>query len=167
MNPVRVGFGYDVHQLREGLPLMIGGVKVPSSRGAHGHSDADVLIHAIMDALLGASGLRDIGHHFPDSDPSLKGIDSTILLEQTVKLIHEHGYVLSNMDATICLQQPKISEYIPSMKKVLAGIMQVTEQQVSIKATTTEGLGFVGIGEGIGAYVVVLVVSSQGNGVSG
>lgn len=161
MNPPRIGFGYDVHQLKDGLPLMIGGVEIPSSRGALGHSDADVLIHALIDALLGAGNLRDIGYHFPDSDPSLKNMDSKILLKQVVKLIHEHGYVLSNMDATICLQEPKISAHIPSMKLALAGIMEVEEQQVSIKATTTEGLGFVGTGEGICAYVVVLLAGGR------
>jgi 2-C-methyl-D-erythritol 2,4-cyclodiphosphate synthase len=159
MNTPRVGFGYDVHRLEESLPLHLGGILIPSPKGALGHSDADVLIHAIMDALLGACGLRDIGHYFPDSDPSLEGVDSKLLLEHVIKMIHEHGYALSNMDATICLQQPKIADYIPSMKQVLAQIMQVNQHQLSIKATTTEGLGFVGTGQGVSAYAVVVVVT--------
>ncbi len=158
MNLPRVGFGYDVHPLEEGLPLFIGGILIPHSRGSVGHSDADVLIHAVMDALLGACGLRDIGYYFPDGDQTYKGIDSKLLLQQTVGLMHKHGYILSNMDATICLQEPKIADYIPKMKTVLARIMQVEEQQVSVKATTTEGLGFVGAGAGVSAYAVVLVV---------
>ena len=162
MNIPRVGFGYDVHRLENGLPLYLGGVMIPSSTGALGHSDADVLIHAIMDALLGAAGLRDIGHYFPDTDSSLKGIDSKLLLERTMKVIHEHGYTLSNLDATICLQQPKLAAYIPTMKQVLAKTMKVDEHQLSIKATTTEGLGFVGSGQGVSAYAVVVVVTVNG-----
>ncbi len=158
MNAFRVGFGYDVHQLKDSIPLAIGGVVIPHSSGACGHSDADVLIHAIMDALLGSCGLRDIGCHFPDSDPSLKNIDSKLLLERVVHLIHDHGYRLSNVDSTICLQKPNLSDYIPQMRQVLARILEVDEQQVSIKATTTEGLGYIGTGEGISAYAVVLVV---------
>jgi 2-C-methyl-D-erythritol 2,4-cyclodiphosphate synthase len=161
MNIPRIGFGYDVHRLEEGLPLYIGGVLVSSSKGALGHSDADVLIHAIMDALLGAAGLRDIGHYFPDTDTSLKGIDSKLLLERTMKVIHEQGFTLSNLDATICLQQPKLADYIPTMKQVLAQTMQANESQISIKATTTEGLGFVGGGQGISAYAVVMVVGCE------
>ena len=159
MSSIRVGFGHDVHQLKEGLPLLVGGVSIPHSSGAYGHSDADVLIHAIMDALLGACDLRDIGQHFPNSDPSLKGADSKLLLAQVVGMMHECGFKLSNVDATVCLQQPSISDYIPQMKQSLADILMVGKNQVSIKATTTERLGYIGSGHGISAYAVVLVSS--------
>jgi len=154
---IRIGFGYDVHRLEEGLPLVIGGMIIPHHKGGWANSDADVLIHAIMDALLGAAGLRDIGVHFPDNDPSLKKIDSKILLSRTMELIKEQGYVISNVDATVCLEKPKISNYIPEMIRVLAMLLEVSETQVSVKATTNEGLGFVGNEQGITAYAVALL----------
>ena len=154
---IRIGFGYDVHRLEEGLPLIIGGIIIPHHKGGLGHSDADVLIHAIMDALLGAAGLRDIGVHFPDNDPSLKKIDSKKLLARTMELIKEQGFRVNNIDATVCLESPKISGYIPEMIRVLALIMEISENQVSVKATTNEGLGFIGNEQGITAYAVTLL----------
>ena len=154
---IRVGFGYDVHQLAEGEEFWLGGILVPHTHGAVGHSDADVLIHVICDALLGAANLRDIGYHFSDQDPQYKGIDSKILLRDVMKLIVEKGYSLGNVDATICLQQPKINPHIPAMKTCLAKVMQVEEEDISIKATTTEKLGFVGKQEGVAAYATVLI----------
>ena len=154
---IRIGMGYDVHQLATGYKLWIGGIEIPFEKGSVGHSDGDVLIHAICDALLGALSLRDIGHHFPDTDPGLKGIDSKILLEKTMKLIREKGYDLGNLDTTICLQKPKINPHIPSMQKTLATVMHIETSQISIKATTTEKLGFVGEGKGISAYATVLI----------
>lgn len=154
---IRVGFGYDVHQLAEGEDFWLGGIKVPHSHGAVGHSDADVLIHVICDALLGAANLRDIGFHFSDQDPQYKGIDSKILLRDVMKLIADKGYTLGNVDATICLQKPKINPHIPAMKSCLAEVMQVEEEDISIKATTTEKLGFVGKEEGVAAYATVLI----------
>jgi 2-C-methyl-D-erythritol 2,4-cyclodiphosphate synthase len=154
---IRTGFGYDVHQLREGVDLWIGGIKVPHPKGAVGHSDADVLIHAICDALLGAANLRDIGYHFPDTDPAYKGIDSKILLKEVVSLVHENGYEISNIDSTICLQVPKINPHIPAMKECLAEIMKIDVEDVSIKATTTEKLGFVGKEKGIAVYANILI----------
>ncbi len=153
----RVGFGFDVHQLREGHDFWLGGIKVEHSKGAFGHSDADVLIHVICDALLGAANLRDIGFHFPDTSKDYKGIDSKILLKKVVELVREKGYEIGNIDSTICLQLPKINPHIPEMKKVLAGVMQVAEDCLSIKATTTEKLGYVGREEGVSAYAVVLI----------
>jgi 2-C-methyl-D-erythritol 2,4-cyclodiphosphate synthase len=154
---IRVGMGYDVHRLVEGKPFWLGGIEVEHSKGAVGHSDADVLIHVICDALLGAANLRDIGYHFADTDPQFKGIDSKILLKDVVKLIKEKGFSISNIDSTICLQQPKINPYIPNMKKVLAEVMEIDDEDVSIKATTTEKLGFVGREDGVSAYCVVLI----------
>jgi 2-C-methyl-D-erythritol 2,4-cyclodiphosphate synthase len=154
---IRIGMGYDVHQLAKGYKLWIGGIEIPYEKGSVGHSDGDVLIHAICDALLGALNLRDIGYHFPDTDPALKGIDSKILLKKTIKIIRENGYDLGNMDATICLQKPKINLHIPKMQEVLASVMDVDISRVSIKATTTEKLGFVGEGKGISAYATVLI----------
>ena len=154
---IRVGFGYDVHQLAEGEEFWLGGILVPHTHGAVGHSDADVLIHVICDALLGAANLRDIGFHFSDQDPQYKGIDSKILLRDVMKLIAEKGCSLGNVDATICLQQPKINPHIPAMKTCLAKVMQVEEEDISIKATTTEKLGFVGKQEGVAAYATVLI----------
>jgi len=154
---IRTGFGYDVHQLKEGYDLWIGGIKVPHTKGAVGHSDADVLIHVICDALLGAANLRDIGFHFPDTDPAYKGIDSKKLLIQVVSLVSEKGYEISNIDSTICLQLPKINPHIPAMKECLATIMDIEEEDISIKATTTEKLGFVGKEEGIAAFANVLI----------
>ena len=153
----RVGFGFDVHQLQDGLDFWLGGIKVPHTKGGLGHSDADVLIHSICDALLGAANLGDIGKHFPDTDPKYKGIDSKILLKEVMVLIRAKGYELVNIDSTICLQTPKIGSYIPEMQKVLANSMGVDIDLVSIKATTTETLGFVGREEGVSAYATVLI----------
>ena len=154
---IRVGFGFDVHQLKEGLDFWLGGIIVPHTKGGLGHSDADVLIHTICDALLGAANLGDIGKHFPDTDPKYKGVDSKLLLKEVIKLIREKGYELGNVDATICLQTPKIEPYIPKMQKVLADCMSVDTDLVSIKATTTEKLSFVGREEGVSAYATVLI----------
>jgi 2-C-methyl-D-erythritol 2,4-cyclodiphosphate synthase len=154
---IRVGFGFDVHQLKEGLDFWLGGIIVPHTKGGLGHSDADVLIHTICDALLGAANLGDIGKHFPDTDPKYKGVDSKLLLKEVIKLIREKGYELGNVDATICLQTPKIGPYIPKMQKVLADCMSVDTDLVSIKATTTEKLSFVGREEGVSAYATVLI----------
>jgi len=149
--------GYDVHQLKEGADFWLGGIKVPHSKGSIGHSDADVLIHVICDALLGAANLRDIGYHFSDTDPQFKGIDSKILLKDVMTLITEKGYTIGNIDAIICLQKPKINPHIPAMKKKLAEVMQIEEEDLSIKATTTEKLGFVGTEQGVAAYATVLI----------
>jgi len=154
---IKVGFGFDVHQLKEGLDFWLGGIIVPHTKGGLGHSDADVLIHSICDALLGAANLGDIGKHFPDTDPKYKGVDSKLLLKEVIKLIREKGYELGNVDATICLQTPKIGPYIPKMQKVLADCMSVDTDLVSIKATTTEKLSFVGREEGVSAYATVLI----------
>lgn len=153
----RIGFGVDFHQLGEGRDLMLGGVHVPHSRGAIGHSDADVLLHAICDALLGAACLGDIGVHFPDTDMSYKNIDSKILLAESVKLIAREGYAVVNIDSTLCLQEPKIKPYVPQMQQTIASIIGITEKDVSIKATTTEQMGFVGRKEGVVAYATVLL----------
>ncbi len=153
----RVGFGFDVHQLKEGLDLWLGGIIVPHTKGGLGHSDADVLIHSICDALLGAANLGDIGKHFPDTDAEYKGIDSKILLKEVMILIRNKGYELGNMDSTICLQSPKIGKYISEMQNVLAFCMDVDLDLVSIKATTTEKLSFVGREEGISAYATVIL----------
>ena len=155
---VRIGNGYDVHRLAEGLDLWLGGCRIAHSKGAIAHSDGDVLIHAICDALLGAAALRDIGYHFPDTDPEYKNIDSKELLKKTVAMIRKAGYEISNIDTTICLQQPKISDYIPQMQQTLAEVLQIDDTQLSIKATTTETLGFVGREEGVAAYAVALLV---------
>jgi len=154
---IRVGMGYDVHQLVEGKPFWLGGIEVPHTKGAVGHSDADVLIHVICDALLGAANMRDIGYHFADTDPQFKGIDSKILLKDVIKLITDKGFSISNIDSTICLQQPKINPHIPAMKKILAEVMNIDQEDLSIKATTTEKLGFVGREDGVSAYCVVLI----------
>ena len=154
---LRVGFGFDVHRLDEGQPFFLGGIEIPHSKGAVGHSDADVLIHTICDAILGAADLRDIGFHFPDTDGKYKGIDSKILLKDVLALVRKEGYELSNIDATIALQVPKINPYVPEMKSVLAQTMGVAPGQISIKATTTEKLSFVGREEGISAYAVALI----------
>ena len=154
---IRVGFGYDVHKLEGGYPLWLGGIRVEHVKGSVGHSDGDVLIHAICDAMLGAANLRDIGIHFPDTDQTLKGIDSKIILKQTVLLIQSKGFQIGNIDSTICLQKPKIKELIPEMQKVLASVLDISTEDLSIKATTTENLGFVGKEEGIAAYAVVLL----------
>ena len=154
---LRVGFGFDVHRLDEGQPFFLGGIKIPHSKGAVGHSDADVLIHTICDAILGAADLRDIGFHFPDSFEKFKGIDSKILLKDVMALVRKEGYELSNVDATIALQVPKVNPYVPEMKSVLAQTMGVKQDQISIKATTTEKLSFVGREEGVSAYAVALI----------
>ena len=154
---MRVGFGFDVHQLQDGLEFWLGGIIIPHNKGGLGHSDADVLIHAICDALLGAANLGDIGKHFPDNNPRFKGVDSKILLSSVMKLVRESGYKLGNIDTTICLQKPKIGIYIPEMQKVLASCMSVDQDLVSIKATTTEKLSFVGREEGVSAYATVLI----------
>ena len=154
---LRVGFGFDVHRLDEGCPFFLGGIKISHSKGAVGHSDADVLIHSICDAILGAADLRDIGFHFPDSNEKYKGIDSKILLKDVMALVRKEGYELSNVDATIALQVPKVNPYVPEMKSVLAQTMGVKQDQISIKATTTEKLSFVGREEGVSAYAVALI----------
>jgi 2-C-methyl-D-erythritol 2,4-cyclodiphosphate synthase len=153
----RIGYGTDYHQLTEGRDFWLGGVLIPHTKGALGHSDADVLLHAVCDALLGALALGDIGKHFPDTDPSLKNIDSKILLQRVVQLIGAEGYRVVNVDATICLEKPKIKDHVPRMQEVMAGIMQVSIRDVSIKATTTEKLGFVGREEGVMAHAVALL----------
>ena len=153
----RVGFGFDVHQLKVGLDFWLGGIVIPHTKGGLGYSDADVLIHAICDALLGAANLGDIGRHFPDTAAEYKGIDSKILLKEVIFLIRDKGYEIGNIDSTICLQTPKIGPYIPEMKKLLAICMNVDVDQVSIKATTTEKLSFVGREEGVSAYATVLI----------
>ena len=153
----RIGFGFDVHQLKEGLDFWLGGIILPHTKGGVGHSDADVLIHTICDALLGAANLGDIGKHFPDTAAEYKGIDSKILLKEVMVLIRNKGYEIGNIDSTICLQTPKIGLYIPEMQKVLAICMNIDVEQVSIKATTTEKLSFVGREEGVSAYATVLI----------
>jgi len=155
--PFRIGYGYDVHQLVEGRAFWLGGVLIPHTHGALGHSDADVLIHAVCDALLGAANLRDIGFHFPPSDIKWKGIDSKILLKEVVHLLKEKDYNIGNVDATICLQEPKINPYVAQMQLTLAPIMQIDLDCLSIKATTTEKMGFVGRKEGIDAHAVALI----------
>ena len=154
---VRVGFGFDVHQLVEGRDLWLGGIRLEHSKGLLGHSDADVLIHAICDALLGAANMRDIGYHFPDTGAEFKNIDSKILLRRTVEIIAQKGYRVGNIDATICAERPKLKAHIPSMQQTLADCMGVDADAVSIKATTTEKLGFTGREEGISAYATVLI----------
>lgn len=156
----RIGIGYDVHRLQEGIPLALGGIIIPHSKGPLGHSDGDVLIHAICDALLGAAALGDIGRHFPDNQEEFRDIDSKVLLERTARLIGQKGYTIGNIDSTICLQEPRISQHIPSMLKTLSSVLKIDEGQISIKATTTEGLGFIGEGLGISAYAVALLEKS-------
>jgi len=154
----RIGFGYDVHQFSPDRKLWLGGIEVPCDRGLLGHSDADVAIHALCDALLGAAAMRDIGYHFPDTKGNeFEGIDSKILLRRTMAMLREAGYELGNCDITICAQAPKLNPHIPSMQSCLASVMDVQPNQVNIKATTTEHLGFVGREEGIAAYAVVLI----------
>ncbi|MFT4778747.1 MAG: 2-C-methyl-D-erythritol 2,4-cyclodiphosphate synthase [Flavobacteriales bacterium] len=153
----RIGFGYDVHQLAEQEEFWLGGVLVPHTKGAVGHSDADVLLHVICDALLGAANMRDIGFHFPDTDNTYKGIDSKILLRDTMKLVRKEGYEVGNIDCTICLQSPKIKDVIPQMQAAISEVAEIDLNQISVKATTTERLGFVGREEGVSAYAVVLI----------
>ena len=153
----RIGFGYDVHQLAEGRSLILGGVTIPHEKGIVAHSDGDVLIHAICDALLGAAGLRDIGVHFPDNSDSYKDISSIILLQRTIALLKEHGFQVGNIDTTICLQRPKINDFVPQMIICMAKAMETEPANVSVKATTTEKLGFVGAEKGVAAYAVALI----------
>jgi 2-C-methyl-D-erythritol 2,4-cyclodiphosphate synthase len=155
---IRTGIGYDVHQLEEGREFWLGGIKIDSDFGCIAHSDGDVLIHAICDALLGAAAMRDIGYHFPDNSDKYKGIDSKILLKKTVHLLREEGYEISNIDSVVCLEKPKLKEYIFPMRETLANILKIDLDEISIKATTTEKLGFVGKGEGISAYATVLII---------
>lgn len=154
---IRVGMGYDVHILEEGRDFFLGGVKLPATKGAVGHSDADVLIHAICDALLGAANLRDIGFHFANSDNRWKGMDSKFFLAEVTRMLAEKGWRIENVDCTVCLEKPKINPHIPAMKSALAPLMGITEDDVSIKATTSEKLGFVGREEGVNAYAVALI----------
>jgi len=158
---MRIGFGFDVHQLKDGNDLWIGGIKIEHHKGAVGHSDADVMIHAICDALLGAANLNDIGHHFPDTSEKYKNIDSKILLKEVMRLITEKKYTIGNIDITLCLQQPKIASYIQAMKETLSSVMNINMDDISIKATTTEKLGYVGREEGISCYAVVLLENKK------
>ncbi len=155
----RIGFGIDFHQLVIGRELWLGGIKLPHDKGALGHSDADVLLHAVCDALLGAACLGDIGVHFPDTEDEFKNIDSKILLKKTFSLINNAGYKVGNIDSTICIEKPKVQSYIPAMRKVIADLLSIPENVVSIKATTSEKMGFVGREEGIAAYATVLIES--------
>lgn len=157
---IRVGFGYDVHQLVEGRNLWLGGIKIDHTLGLLGHSDADVLIHAICDALLGAANMRDIGYHFPDTSQATLDIDSKVLLKEVVRLIGTKGYRVGNIDATVCAERPKLNPHIPAMQQCLAEVMGVDVDAVSIKATTTERLGFTGRQEGMAAYATVLIEKS-------
>lgn len=159
--PFRTGFGVDVHQLSETRDLCIGGVHIPSDLGAIGHSDADVLLHAICDALLGALNLRDIGFHFPDTDQKYKGVDSKVLLKDTYQLVLDKGYLIGNIDSTVMLEAPKVNPHIPAMQKMIAEILNCHIDQVSIKATRGEKMGFVGRREGIKAYTSVLIFREQ------
>ena len=157
MQGVRIGHGYDVHRLVEGRRLILGGVDIPWERGLLGHSDADVLTHAVMDALLGAAGLGDIGRHFPDTDPAYAGADSLRLLAHVAALLRERGFTVGNVDATVLAQRPKLAPHIPQMRDNLARTMEVGPEQVNVKATTEEGLSFTGSGEGMAAHAVVLI----------
>ncbi len=154
---IRIGFGYDVHQLEAGRDFWLGGIKLDHTHGAKGHSDADALIHAICDAILGAADLRDIGYHFPDTDPKYKGIGSNILLKEVMILLRKEGYELGNIDATVCLEAPKVNPHIVAMKKCMAEVMSIEEHNISIKATTSEKMGFVGRKEGVAVHAVVLI----------
>ena len=154
---IRVGFGFDVHQLQQGREFWLGGIKIQSTKGAVGHSDADVLIHAICDALLGAAGMRDIGFHFPDTSTELKGIDSKILLSRVMDLLKKENYTIENIDCTIVLEHPKVNPHIDKIKQTLAPILNINESDIGIKATTNEKMGFVGREEGICAYAVALI----------
>ena len=158
---MRVGMGYDVHRLVENRDLIIGGVKIPYEKGLLGHSDADVLLHAIMDALLGAAALGDIGKHFPDNDPAYKGADSLMLLKKVGELLSEEGYVIENIDSTIIAQRPKMASHIEQMRRNIADTLGLDMNRVNVKATTEEGLGFTGSGEGISAQAVALIISVE------
>jgi 2-C-methyl-D-erythritol 2,4-cyclodiphosphate synthase len=161
MSNLRIGQGVDFHRLAEGRDLWLGGVLVPHTKGALGHSDADVLLHAICDALLGAACLGDIGTHFPDTSQEFKNIDSKILLQRTIDLLEQHVYTVINIDCMLCLQAPKIKSYIPQMQEIIAHILKVEKDAVSVKATTAEGLGFVGREEGVMAYATVLIEKNK------
>ena len=156
---MRIGQGYDVHRLVEGRKLIIGGVDIPYEKGLLGHSDADVLLHAVMDALLGAAALGDIGQHFPDSDERYKGISSIVLLKEVGKILQENGYMIENIDSTVIAQRPKLLPYRPQMAENIAAALGIEKEQVSVKATTEEGLGFTGTGEGISAQAIALLSS--------
>ena len=153
----RIGFGIDFHQLAEGRPFWLGGVRIPADRGAVGHSDADVLLHAICDGLLGALCLGDIGQHFPNTDPAYKDIDSKLLLRKTYALVRDRGYRVVNIDSTVCLEAPKVMKHALAMRETMAGILEIGVEDISVKATTTETMGFVGRGEGLVAYATVLL----------
>jgi 2-C-methyl-D-erythritol 2,4-cyclodiphosphate synthase len=157
---LRTGQGIDFHRLEKGLKLRLGGVYIPSEKGCLAHSDGDVLLHAVCDAILGAAGLGDIGNHFPDTSPEFKNIDSKILLKKTFSLVREKGYNIVNVDSTVCLEKPKIAAYIPEMRSVIAGILETTPDNISVKATTTEKLGFAGREEGIVALASVLLITA-------
>ncbi len=157
MDNLRIGQGIDFHRLEQGLELWLGGINIPSEKGPVAHSDGDVLLHAICDALLGAAGLKDIGHYFPDSDPVFRNIDSKILLKRTFSMIIRQGYRIVNLDSTICLEKPKIKDYVQDMKNAISSIIETHPEKISIKATTTERLGFIGQEEGIAAFAVVLL----------
>ncbi len=158
---IRVGFGFDVHQLTEGRKMVVGGMEIPHTKGPLGHSDGDTLIHAICDALLGAANMRDIGYHFPDTSATYENIDSKIILKKTIDIIAGKGYSINNIDSTICLQRPKVKEFIPKMQACLAGVCGIDIDDISIKATTTEKLGFEGREEGMSAYAVVLIQKNE------
>lgn len=160
---MRVGMGYDVHKLTEGRDLIVGGVKIPHMLGLLGHSDADVLLHAVMDALLGAAALGDIGKHFPDTDPAYKGASSLDLLMRVVELIQEKGYIVENIDATIIAQKPKMRPYIPQMEENIANVLHISKEQINVKATTEEGLGFTGAEEGISAHAICALTTIYEN----
>ncbi len=157
----RVGMGFDAHRLVEGRPLILGGVEVPFERGLAGHSDADVLLHAAIDAILGAAGLGDIGTHFPSSDPGIEGISSISMLKQLAALVREHGWRVENLDGTIVAQRPRLSPHVPRMKAVIAATLQIEEERISVKSKTTDGLGFTGTGEGMAAYCVALLARDE------
>jgi 2-C-methyl-D-erythritol 2,4-cyclodiphosphate synthase len=159
---IRVGLGFDVHQLQEGKQFFLGGIQLPSAKGAVGHSDADVLIHAICDALLGAANLRDIGFHFSNTDERWRGTDSKYFLQAVTKMISEKGWKIENVDCTVCLEAPRVNPHIDAMKRTLAPLMNISVDDVSIKATTSEKLGYVGRGEGINAYAVALISTGHG-----
>ncbi len=161
MKGLRIGQGFDVHRLEEGRDLWIGGIKIPHTKGAVGHSDADVLLHAICDALLGAANLGDIGLHFPDTDAQYKGIDSKLLLKKTCEVIRDKGWEIGNIDSSLCLEKPKILPYVAAMKHAIAQAASIAEDQISIKATTNERMGFIGREEGVTALAVVLLYESH------
>jgi len=158
---MRVGIGYDVHSLVEGHQLILGGVRIPYSKGLLGHSDGDVLLHAICDALLGAAGLSDIGHHFPDDDPKYKGISSLLLLKEVRRIIKEKGFGIVNIDSTIVAQKPKLAPFLRKMEKNIAGVLEIESDSVNVKATTTEGLGFTGEGKGMAVYAVTSLIACR------